>query len=359
MTRPPGPATPVPNRLQPPGPSFGGRARTVAIYLCAVILAALVTVGIIKTLHRSVNPVRPPVTSGSGTIPIGTFSHHPVRITLPATVESYLGVFAKGVPASYTPVKSFARAADVHVNVALYYSGWNEKFQSAFAIQAAENGAVPFIQIDPARVKFTAIIDGAYDTYLKTFATQVAGYGKNTRHGVIIGFGHEMNGRWSPWGYGHVPSRLFVAAWRHVVTIFRQQGADDVTWLWTVNVVAKKAGIPPPNPWWPGRRYVTWIGIDGYYFKRSWTFASLFGRTVKDLIPLARVPIPILISETGAAPGARKAAKITNLFTGVRNYGLLGLVWFDAGRVQSSRLSTSKQFAAFHRGALAFKEYVP
>ena len=27
----------------------------------------------------------------------------------------------------------------------------------------------------------------------------------------------------------------FVAAWRHIVTLFRAEGADNVTWLWTVN----------------------------------------------------------------------------------------------------------------------------
>lgn len=28
---------------------------------------------------------------------------------------------------------------------------------------------------------------------------------------------------------------MFVAAWRHIVTIFHGRGADNVTWLWTIN----------------------------------------------------------------------------------------------------------------------------
>ncbi len=103
--------------------------------------------------------------------------------------------------------------------------------------QAADNGAIPFIQIEPSGVSLAAIAAGAFDTTLETFATDVASYGAHTGQGVIIGFGHEMNGRWYSWGYRHTAPAVFVAAWRHIVTVFRQQGADNVTWLWTVNVI--------------------------------------------------------------------------------------------------------------------------
>ena len=49
-------------------------------------------------------------------------------------------------------------------NIALYYSGWYEKFKSAFAIQVTDNGAVPFIQIDPTGINMSAIASGAFDT---------------------------------------------------------------------------------------------------------------------------------------------------------------------------------------------------
>ena len=58
-------------------------------------------------------------------------------------------------------------------------------------------------------------------------------------HAVVIGFGHEMNASWYSWGYGHVPPATFIAAWRHIVTLFRSEGADNVTWLWTVNRMSR------------------------------------------------------------------------------------------------------------------------
>ena len=38
---------------------------------------------------------------------------------------------------------------------------------------------------------------------------------------------------------------------------------------------------------------------------------------------------PILLSETAVGPAAGEFAKITNLFSGIRQYRTLGLVWFD------------------------------
>ena len=103
---------------------------------------------------------------------------------------------------------------------------------------------------------------------------------------------------------------------------------------------------------------MTWVGIDGYYLKQSWTFAALFGPTIKVVHALTRVPIPILISET-AAPSAYQPAKIADLFAGVRAYGLLGFVWFDADNVEDWGLSTPAAIAAFRRGANAVNDPAP
>ena len=89
-------------------------------------------------------------------------------------------------------------------------------------------------------------------------------------------------------------------------------------------------------------KYVTWVGIDGYYCRPSNKFGSLFGRTIKVIQNLTTDPI--LVSETGARDRAGKPVKIADLFQGVRAYRLLGLVWFD-GRL--SRLNTRASSKAF------------
>jgi mannan endo-1,4-beta-mannosidase len=261
---------------------------------------------------------------------------------------TYVGVFVPGVPQSYAGVSAFA--ADTHVSprLVVYYSGWLEPFQTRFAAVVARHGAVPLVQIDPTGVRLAAIASGRYDAYLRSYASAVKDFGRP----VVLSFGPEMNGTWYTWGYRHTAPPVFVAAWRHIVTVFRSVGARNVTWLWTINVIECRCRILSPSAWWPGKAYVDWVGIDGYYYQSSWKFAALFGPTIKDVRALTLDPI--LISET-AAPAASQPAKIANLFAGIRNYGLLGFVWFDRNKDEAWRISSPAAFAAFRRGAESLK----
>jgi Glycosyl hydrolase family 26 len=280
----------------------------------------------------------------------------PLPVNLPPGAASYLGVFAKGTPASYAPVTAFANATGAHPDLVMYYSGWFVPFPTSFAVTAANHGAVPLVQMDPSTPKdpinVAQIASGRYDAYLSSYAEAVRAY----KHPVILSFGHEMNGDWSSWGYRHTSPAVFVAAWRHVVTLFRALGAQNVTWLWTINIIndARAGDIARPSSWWPGSSYVNWVGIDGYYLKPSWQFAPLFGPTIG--VVKAFTSDPILIAETAALPTAGQSAKINNLFAGIRLYGLLGFVWYDTTNSigQSFGISSPAAIAAFHAGATTY-----
>lgn len=270
------------------------------------------------------------------------------RQTLPTTPGSYIGLYSHEAPQSYEGVKAFTSATGVKPRVVAYYSGWPEPFQVDFATTAASENAVPLVQMDPSHVSIAAIAAGSYDSYLETYAKAIRGY----KHPVILSFGHEMNGYWYSWGYTHTSPNEFVAAWRHIVTLFRTLGAQNVTWLWTINTIHPKTRVPSPGPWWPGSQYVNWVGVDGYYINQSSVFASVFGPTVVYLRSLTNDPI--LISETSATPVASQPAKITDLFAGIRLYGLLGFVWFDSIDKIDWRLSTPEALAVFGRDAKAY-----
>jgi mannan endo-1,4-beta-mannosidase len=269
-------------------------------------------------------------------------------------VGYYIGLFQRGAPQSYAGIMAFTKTTGVRPRLVSYYSGWSEPFQVGFAAEAARHGAVPLVQIDPTDISLAAIAAGQYDQYLRSYADSVRSYG----HRVVLGFGHEMNGYWYSWGYRHTSPTVFVAAWRHIVDVFRQQGANKVTWMWTANIIHQGGGIPSPARWWPGSSYVNWIGLDGYYQQPSWTFAPMFGPTIKIVHALSRLPIPILISETGA-PSAYQPAKIANLFAGIRDYGLLGFVWFDANHIKDWNISTPAAIAAFRQGINAINDPAP
>ena len=310
-----------------------GRSRRIVTTAVAILAAAGIAAGIIVD---------------------NKLSHHvgPLPVNLPPASASYLGVYTQGVPDTYTGVTSFARATGTKPDIIMYYSGWFVPFPARFATTAASNGAVPLVQMDPDNISIAGIASGRYDGYLSSYAEAVHAYG----HPVILSFGHEMNGYWYSWGYQHTSPTEFVAAWRHIVDLFRALGARNVTWLWTVNIIndAHGGSIPRPTQWWPGSSYVTWVGIDGYYLKQSWKFAPLFGPTITAVRHLT--DDPILIAETGAVPASGQPEKITDLFTGIHSYGLLGFVWFDSTNSIGQRfgINSPAAIAAFRTGASTF-----
>lgn len=285
-------------------------------------------------------------------------THIPSQAIHPTHSVRYLGVYEPDAPNSYTGITKFAQAIGRQPNLVSYYSHWNVPFQVGFATTAAQHGAVPLVQIAPRNISLASIASGKYDHYLRNYALAVKAFG----HPVILSFCHEMNGDWYSWSFKSTPAAVFVAAWRHVVTLFRKAGTTNVTWLWTINVIGEPNHAPPPSPWWPGSSYVNWVGIDGYYRNPSIGFASVFGPTIASVRQLTSDPI--LISETAAQPSDGQSARIGDLFAGVRTFGLLGFVWFDRddfsistpGKKQYWRLESPRALAAFRQYANAFME---
>jgi mannan endo-1,4-beta-mannosidase len=314
--------------------------RSRLVVLVAVVIAV---VAVTIAARRFVAPSRP--------------DHDVVHATLAPSLASYLGVYEPGSPPDYQPIADFAKASGKSPNLVGYFSGWAEPFATSFAERIRAHGVIPFVQIDPTFASVSSIASGNYDSYLRSYADSVRSFG----HALVIGFGHEMNAPWYSWGYGHVPPATFVAAWRHIVTLFRGQGADNVTWLWTVN--ADRYNTGPVRSWWPGASYVTWVGIDGYYFHSADTFDSVFGNTIDQVRKFTQKPV--LLSETAVGPAAGQFAKISDLFAGMHRFKTLGLVWFDKAQHegiyhQDWRIEDSPAAeAAFRLGVSALRLAIP
>lgn len=231
---------------------------------------------------------------------------------------------ALAYPAAGIVTDSLARfdaACSCRPAVAVAYIRWSIPPDSARlrAMQAA--GSVPLVELDPYGTTLAAISAGASDVWLTRWARAVAGL-----HGLVLAsFAPEANTDSYPWGDGHESPAAYVAAWRHVVTVFRDAGAVNVRWTWIINAVGRHTA--PLTPLWPGSRYVSYAGVDGYATHGYTTFAGLFGATITAVRQLARVPL--LITETAADPAAGQARWVGQLVAGVRAYGLAGFVWFS------------------------------
>lgn len=81
---------------------------------------------------------------------------------------------------------------------------------------------------------------------------------------VMLAYNHEPEA--APGGYRGTASE-FIAAWRRVVTIFRNQGVRNVEWTWQMTAYAFRVKSSDPRHaarWYPGNAYVDNIGADAY-----------------------------------------------------------------------------------------------
>jgi mannan endo-1,4-beta-mannosidase len=281
------------------------------------------------------------------------------------TRTRYIGLYQPGVPASWRPVAHFAHVTGVHPKLALYYSGWWTPFETRFAGLAHAAGAIPAIQMMPLGgtptnpVTVGKVAAGLYDGYLDRFASAVRAYG----HPVVISFAPEPNGHWYPWGWTRIPPHYWRAAWRHVVRLFRSQGADNVTWLLTLNRLGtankKHVATGPFRYYWPGSRYVSWVGLDGYFELPTDTFRGVFGPSIRQVRQLTKKPL--IISETAVGPvTSERPTLIRRLFAGLTAYRLIGVIWFDKsqhGDIYHQNWSIEgiqSAEAAFRQGARSF-----
>ena len=235
----------------------------------------------------------------------------------------YFGVFEPNEASSYQPVADFGAAVGRQPNLVLYYDNIPEKFPARLAAEIHAHGATPLAQIDPDHATMAAVASGAYDAYLRSYAKAVRVY----VHPIVISFAAEMNGDWDQWGWHHTSPATWIRAWHHVVDVFRDQQADNVIWLWTLNLPSPTTG--PFQNWWPGSAYVDWVGIDGYYLVPSQTFSNTFQPMITEIKMLTGKPV--LLSETAVGPLAG-VSKIPDLFAGIARDHLLGMVYFDVAQ---------------------------
>ncbi|HUB70650.1 MAG TPA: glycosyl hydrolase, partial [Acidimicrobiales bacterium] len=195
------------------------------------------------------------------------------------------------------------------------------------------------------------IASGDYDQYLRSAAQQAVAW-----HGpIMVRFAHEMNLPGSPFGpgqNGNTPAN-FIAAWRHVVTVFRQTGATNVSWVWSPNVDC--GGDCPFRAFYPGDQWVDWVGLDGYNYASvdnvPWmTFEQIFGTSYNELTALTSKPL--MVAETASTElGGSKATWIQQAFAGIPTSmpDVQAVVWFDIDKETDWRVNSSPSSLTAYR----------
>ena len=285
------------------------------------------------------------------------------KVRPPRHGDIYWGAFNPAVPFTPGGLAALERQAGRRPAISMWYEAWagGQGFPATEAARLLRAGVVPMITWEawrPPRVFGTLVVDqpryrlariaaGAFDSFLWRYAAEVRRFGGP----VMLRPFHEMDGFWYPWsGTANGNSaHSFVAAWRHVHDVFAKAGATNVTWVWSINAlsVPNRPGNLPAD-YWPGARYVDWIGISGFNWGTSTSYGAWdsFDKIYHDRIAsLLRYDKPIALTEIAAAEvGGDKASWIAQTFARLASYPTIGaVVWYDKrdSRLRDWRVESS------------------
>jgi hypothetical protein len=228
-----------------------------------------------------------------------------------------------------------------------YYS-WRDRFPDFGEATIAAHHRIPVMAwYGPGKNRHAApalgeIISGRDDAWITEQARAMAAY----RRPVFLRLMPEMNGWWYQ-GYSGHPAG-FIAAWRHVHTLFQRAGAANVIWVWCPNL-----GPSEWNSYYPGDQYVDVIGVDGFNNpdkEAPRTFAGMFGPFLAHFA--GRKPLMIAETATATSAGGGPAAFISGMAdylkrVGGPRYGVVAVCWFDSDTTDSHNWTLSQTPAAW------------
>ncbi|HET9098063.1 MAG TPA: Ig-like domain-containing protein [Candidatus Saccharimonadales bacterium] len=173
------------------------------------------------------------------------------------------------------------------------------------------NDHVPFVILswasgnNPTNI-IPLINQGAYDKDINDFASSVKSQLSPYGHVIIRPFWefNYLGSEWNDSNYNNDPAQ-FIAAWQHVVNIFRADGVPNVKWDWNPNR-ANTGQSQNPLAYYPGSNYVDWIGIDAYPKNQYLTLEQLLtggnGTTFDWYDTFKTYGKPLMVGETGIQP---------------------------------------------------------
>lgn len=291
--------------------------------------------------------------------------------TPPDSLPIALGATIADAPRDPARLDAFANLVHGMPAIVMWYQAWSEPLFARADMEAVvARGATPMITWEPSdgtnnpnqpSYALRTIADGQHDAYIRRSARLAAAWGKP----FFVRFAHEMNGNWAPWGAGVNGNTAaeYIAAWRHVVTIFRQAGATNVIWVWSPNV--DDHDRYPFKKFYPGDAWVDWVALDGYNWGNvdptaGWhSLGAIFGPSYDTLIRLTSKPV--MIAETASAEsGGNKASWIRQgLLIDVpkRLPRVRAVIWFDDSKETDWRVNSSKAALQAFRAVVASPLY--
>lgn len=161
-------------------------------------------------------------------------------------------------------------------SLVMYYQDFSpgSKFNIRFMNRLYEKGSIPVVTWEPwirdgeLEIPLNqegntaeAILSGQYDNYLREWARGANKFGKP----FFLRFAHEMNGNWYSWGsFDKNSAEEYQKMWQYVHTIFEEEGATNVIWVWSPNNTDSHGETGTVLEFYPGSEYVDWVGFSAF-----------------------------------------------------------------------------------------------
>ncbi len=255
-----------------------------------------------------------------------------------------------GVWRGMEPVFALEQQIGRRLDIVHWFTNWDNPYDPALVEAASSGGRIPLVSWQPHTQAVADIAAGAFDAYLRAWADGA----RTAPAALYLRPFPEMNGSWVPW---NGDPATFVLAWRHVVDVFHQEGADNVRWVWAPNITDDPA--TPENrmeAYYPGDAYVDVLALDGYNWgdTRPWSswrsFDTIFAA------PYARItaigPQPVWLTELASTDvGGDKGAWVRDMFDTRSFPRIEALVWFNENKETDWRVdSSAATLEAFREG---------
>lgn len=294
----------------------------------------------------------------------------PLVLAAGASASIRLGVYDAeqgevGAPESAQTLDQYAALVGRKPDIVMDYSNITEPLLTRTEVtNLSSRGETPLVSwqlyksgYSGPTIPLSQVAAGAYDGDLRRAAAEA----KEMPFGeILIRFGHEMNGNW--YGWSGDPA-AFVAAWRHVVSLFRAEGVTNVKWVWSANV---DNGSYPFGAYFPGDEWVDYTGLDGYNWgtagvgaNRWESLGQVFSSSYKQLTELSTKPV-IITELSSSEVGGDKAAWIREGFlkTIPQSFPRVNaVVWFDRNQEENWRIDSSASSLAAYREVVSSSIY--
>lgn len=289
-----------------------------------------------------------PATSAAVAISVATGTAPSMKPRVPAVGKSYLGAWVEPLGNTNSGNAQFRDRTELQdlptfnsnlstgsslsspsrdISIVHVYQGWTTPTPIWQLRQVMSYGAIPMVDWYCGDTDAN-VAAGVDDAMITQYAQQLAAL----QGPVFLRWYWEMNftqGSTAATCLAGGGAAGYVAAFRHIWTLFQQAGATNVSFVWAPGSSGDDQDM---MNYFPGSAYVDWIGIDGYWREASSTLEQMFETWYSYFSGFG---LPMMITETGAASNTN-ANNQTTYFGQVLNrfpteFPLIrGFLYFDS-----------------------------